>query len=170
MTEIIKQGGYAAEEIYGCGNVEMNAALDYQGIDIIRDGGGILNNQEANWAILYAPGLRLPPLSLSAAEMTEGGEYCVAYYENEWFWSRSFTAQKITPTRVCGKTGGQNHLHREILWGGAFKKQNGFWGAPVLNAKNEIVGIISYKYTNDFQRSGVLELESFRDAVKAATE
>ena len=44
LTQI--QGGYAAEEIYGRGNVEMSAALDYQGIDIrLTDGGEVINVQ-----------------------------------------------------------------------------------------------------------------------------
>lgn len=44
LTQI--QGGYVAEEIYGRGNVEMSAELDYRGIDIrIRDGGEVFNVQ-----------------------------------------------------------------------------------------------------------------------------
>lgn len=44
LTQI--QGGYAAEEIYGRGNVEMNADLDYRGIDMrIRHGGEFVSIQ-----------------------------------------------------------------------------------------------------------------------------
>ncbi|MGI9297281.1 MAG: TaqI family restriction endonuclease [Gammaproteobacteria bacterium] len=44
LTQI--QGGYAAEAIYGRGNVEMKAALDYRGIDIrLTDGGEAVNLQ-----------------------------------------------------------------------------------------------------------------------------
>ena len=151
--------------VYALDKTRHEAEIIKQGI-VYSEGQDIINDPDANWAILYAPGLRLPPLTLSSVNMTEGSEYCIAYFENEYFWSRSYRAQNINPTQVCGKTSGRNHLHREISWGGAFKKQNGFWGAPILNSENHIVGIISYKYTNDFQRSGVLELDSFSDAVK----
>ncbi|MGU9950962.1 MAG: TaqI family restriction endonuclease [Gammaproteobacteria bacterium WSBS_2016_MAG_OTU1] len=44
LTQI--QGGYAAEEIYGCGCVKMNAALDYAGIDMeITDKKSVINIQ-----------------------------------------------------------------------------------------------------------------------------
>ena len=44
LTQI--QGGYAAEEIYGRGNVAMNADLDYSGIDMrLTDGNDIVNIQ-----------------------------------------------------------------------------------------------------------------------------
>ena len=44
LTQI--QGGYAAEEIYGVGNVEMNADLDYKGVDIrITDADETINIQ-----------------------------------------------------------------------------------------------------------------------------
>lgn len=44
LTQI--QGGYAAEEVYGGGNVEMSAPLDYSGIDMrIKDGERIINIQ-----------------------------------------------------------------------------------------------------------------------------
>lgn len=44
LTQI--QGGYAAEEIYGRGNVKMSAELDYRGVDIrICDGDEIVNVQ-----------------------------------------------------------------------------------------------------------------------------
>ena len=44
LTQI--QGGYVAESIYGEGNVEMNAPLDYQGIDMrISDGDNVINIQ-----------------------------------------------------------------------------------------------------------------------------
>ena len=44
LTQI--QGGYAAEKIYGRGNVEMGAALDYQGVDIrLTDGDEVVNLQ-----------------------------------------------------------------------------------------------------------------------------
>ena len=44
LTQI--QGGYAAEKIYGKGNIIMNADLDYRGIDMkIKDGGESINIQ-----------------------------------------------------------------------------------------------------------------------------
>lgn len=44
LTQI--QGGYAAEDIYGAGGVEMSAALDYRGIDMkINDGKRVVNIQ-----------------------------------------------------------------------------------------------------------------------------
>ena len=151
--------------IYGKSKKRYKAEVLKKGVSY-GIGANKIYDEDANWAILRAPKLRLSPVSIAAEGMKYGRDYCVSYLLSKRHLLNNYNSQNIEPVRVCGEAGKRENLHRDILWGGAFKNQIGFWGAPVLNSENKIVGILSYS-TGNFQKSGVLELESFSEAIKA---
>ena len=126
----------------------------------------VVNDTAENYAILYAPTLMLPPLSLAGARMKKGEEYCLFYFESNAASSIGYSFKSLTPIKICGDVGSKSGHHRPIFWKGGEGMTIGYQGGPVLNSDGEIVGLLSYTYGKRAQRGGVLSLRGFAAGVK----